>query len=309
MQEKMVYAGQLDCYSNSEEVLLQMLDVEVSAMQVYRVTDTYGTMLEEAAQQEEVAADILEIRPGEVVYGMADGTMILTRQGWSEAKLGRIFRAGDCIDQSKDRGWIRQSLYEGYLGGCSVFTDRFERKLDCYEYLKENLVFITDGAVWIKNWLRDAYPQATIILDFYHAYEHLCDFAKEYFKEEKLRHCWLETQKALLLDSGVTEVIANIEHLKSGKKKVKEMKKQLLAYYLNNLDRMDYKRYAQIGAGLIGSGPIESAHRQVIQKRMKQSGQRWSPDGAQSMLQLRCCRLSGKWGKVISLICSSAKAA
>ena len=52
MQEKMVYAGQLDCYSNSEEVLLKMLDVEVNAMQVYRVTDTYGAMLEEAAQQE-----------------------------------------------------------------------------------------------------------------------------------------------------------------------------------------------------------------------------------------------------------------
>lgn len=305
----MVYAGQLDCYSNSEEVLLKMLDVEVNAMQVYRVTDTYGAMLEEVAQQEEVAADILETKPGEVVYAMVDGTMVLTRQGWSEVKLGRIFRTGDCMEQSKDRGWIKRSLYEGYLGSSSVFTDRFERKLDCYEYLKENLVFITDGAVWIKNWSRDAYPQATVILDFYHAYEHLCNFAKEYFKEDEPRRCWLETQKALLLESCATHVIANIENLKGGKKKAQDMKKQLLAYYKSNLDRMDYKRYAQIGAGLIGSGPIESAHRQVIQKRMKQSGQRWSVNGAQRMLQLRCCRLSGKWTKVISLITSSAKAA
>ncbi len=309
MQEKMVYAGQLDCYSNSEEVLLKMLDVKVNAMQVYRVTDTYGAMLEEAGQKEEVAADIIETKPGEAVYAMVDGTMILTRQGWSETKLGRIFRAGDCMEQSKDRGWIKQSLYEGYLGSCSVFTDRFERKLDCYEYLKENLIFITDGAVWIKNWLRDAYPQATVILDFYHAYEHLCDFAKEYFKEETAKQDWLKTQEALLRESRAADVIINIQDLRGGNKKVKESKKQLLAYYQSNLDRMDYKRYAQMGAGLIGSGPIESAHRQVIQKRMKQSGQRWSPSGAQNMLQLRCCRLSGKWGKVISLICSNTKAA
>ena len=309
MQEKMAYAGQLDCYCNANEIVSKLAGVEVSEMQVYRVTDTYGGLLEEQAQEPAVAADVIAVKPGDPVYGMVDGTMILTRKGWTETKLGRVFKANDCIGQSEHRGWIKQSLYEGYIGGCSVFADRFERKLDCYEYLKENLIFITDGAVWIKNWLRDAYPRATIILDFYHAYEHLCDFAKEYFKEEEPKRCWLETQKALLLESRAADVMANIKNLKGGKKKAKEMKLQLLAYYQSNLDRMDYKRYAQMGAGLIGSGPIESAHRQVIQKRMKQSGQRWSVKGAQNMLQLRCCRLSGNWGKVISLICSNTKAA
>lgn len=309
MQEKMVYAGQLDCYSNSEEVLSQMLNVEVSAMQVYRVTDSYGAKLEEDAQEEKVATDILEVKKEEAVYAMVDGTMILTRKGWNEGKLGRIFRAMDCMEQSQNRGWIKQSLYEGYLGSSSVFTDRFGRKLDCYEYLKERLIIITDGAVWIGNWLRDAYPQATLILDFYHAYKHLCDFAKEYFKEDDLRNSWLETQKALLLESKAAEVIINIKKLEASNAKVNEMKEQLLSYYHSNLDRMDYKRYAKMGAGLIGSGPIESAHRQVIQKRMKQSGQRWSVKGAQNMLQLRCCRLSGIWEKVISLIRSNAKAA
>lgn len=298
----MVFAGQLDCYSNSEEVLLNLLDLEVSAMQVYRVTDSYGAMLEKAAQEEAVAADILEVKEGECIYGMLDGTMILTREGWKEGKLGRVFKAGDCIEESPDRGWIRKSLYEGYLGSSSVFADRFERKLDCYEYLKGNLIFITDGAPWIKNWLEDAYPQATLILDFYHAYQHLCDFAKEYFKEDEPRNSWLEIQKALLLESCAKDVIANIQKLKTGKGKKGEMKEHLLAYYQGNIRRMDYKRYAKMGAGLIGSGPIESAHRQVIQKRMKQSGQRWTKKGAQNMLQLRCCTRSGRWNKIIDLI-------
>jgi hypothetical protein len=72
---------------------------------------------------------------------------------------------------------------------------------------------------------------------------------------------------------------------------------------------MDYKKYRIIGAGLIGSGAIESAHRTVVQKRMKQSGQRWTRNRAQNMLRLRCTRLSGQWDKVINLICSKSKAA
>ena len=50
---------------------------------------------------------------------------------------------------------------------------------------------------------------------------------------------------------------------------------------------MDYKRYKTIEAGLIGSGAIESAHRTVVQKRLKQSGQRWSNSGAQNMLKFK----------------------
>ena len=57
-----------------------------------------------------------------------------------------------------------------------------------------------------------------------------------------------------------------------------------------------------MGAGLIGSGAIESAHRTVIQKRMKRSAQRWTKKKAQNMLALRCTRMSGEWNKVVQLI-------
>lgn len=62
---------------------------------------------------------------------------------------------------------------------------------------------------------------------------------------------------------------------------------------------MDYARYRKIGCGIIGSGAIESAHRTIIQKRLKQSGQRWSFKGAQNVLNLRVIKGSGQWNKVI----------
>lgn len=305
MQDRMTFAGQLDCYKQSNEILSKFLNVEVNAMQVHRVTDTYGSMLEQQAMSEQTSEDVIEIKEGESVYAMVDGSMILTREKkWSEAKLGRIFKASDCMEISEEHGWIRHSLYDAYLGSHKTFTLRFEQKLDYYAHLNENLIFITDGAVWIKNWISDAYPKATQVLDYYHACEHLCNFAKEYFKDEQEKNDWVKKQKTLLYESQVEQVIINIQSLPTDKKSIEKIKNDLLQYYHANKGRMDYKRYKKMGAGLIGSGAIESAHRTVIQKRMKQSGQRWTLKRAQNMLNLRCISLSGKWNKVVNLICS-----
>ena len=64
---------------------------------------------------------------------------------------------------------------------------------------------------------------------------------------------------------------------------------------------MKYQEYVKIGCGIISSGAIESAHRTLVQKRMKQSGQRWSWKGAQHMLNLRVVRKNNDWNKIIEL--------
>jgi hypothetical protein len=62
---------------------------------------------------------------------------------------------------------------------------------------------------------------------------------------------------------------------------------------------MDYQRYKKTGCGIIGSGAIESAHKAIIQKRLKQAGQRWSYKGSQNILNLRVTNGSKQWSKVI----------
>jgi hypothetical protein len=96
----------------------------------------------------------------------------------------------------------------------------------------------------------------------------------------------------------VVKVVKNIKALAGDKAKEAE---QLIAYYQAKKDRMDYAHYKQIGCGIIGSGAIESAHRTVIQKRMKLSGQRWSKQGAQNMLNLRVINKNQQWGKIIEM--------
>ena len=58
-------------------------------------------------------------------------------------------------------------------------------------------------------------------------------------------------------------------------KKVKSMaspnqeSQKLIDYYESNQSRMDYPYYTSFGTGIIGSGAIESAHRTIVQKRLK----------------------------------------
>jgi Uncharacterised protein family (UPF0236) len=295
MQELMVYAGQLESYENCNEIIEKFTHVEVSITQVYRLTDLYGKEVGKTVNKERT---LTPLKKDETLYTQADGSMLLTReQGWKEVKVGRFFKSSDCIHAGGKAGWISNSQYVAHLGNNKDFTNQMDDLIESYGKLGERLIFISDGAVWIKHWIADAFPDAVSILDYYHACEHLHLFSNQYFTDKEKEKNWVTAQKELLLESHVLMVIKNIENL-AGKNKEAQ---QLIDYYESNKERMDYKRYRQIGCGIIGSGAIESAHRTVVQKRMKQSGQRWSIQGAQNMLNLRVVNKNHQWNKIIEL--------
>jgi hypothetical protein len=129
--------------------------------------------------------------------------------------------------------------------------------------------------------------------------EHLYQFAKHAFPgDPPAKAQWCGQQRELLLSSQVEAIIDNIASSQAGEKD----KKQLAAYYQNNKERMRYAQYRTVGCGIIGSGAIESAHRTVIQKRMKLSGQRWSTKGVKNMHRLRVISMNRQWTKVIDFL-------
>jgi len=295
MQQLMTYCGQLDSYEKSNEVLMEMLQIEVSDTQIYRVTDFYGKAVSAVVNEEPVLSPV---KSDEVLYVEADGSMILTREeGWSEVKVGRIFKSGDCLHAPGKQGWISHSQYTAHLGGHKEFTKTLDALIDKYGNLGKRLIFVSDGATWIKNWIEDAFPKAVSILDYYHACEHLHEFSKSLFTDKAKEKIWTDKQKEWLLKGKVKTVISNIKRV--GQNSVPA--NQLISYYSKNKNRMQYQDYVKMGCGIIGSGAIESAHRTVVQKRMKQSGQRWSWKGAQHMLNLRVVRKNNDWNKIIEL--------
>ncbi len=312
MQEKMVLIGQNDCYGIGSEQLSSLLLVPINSMQLFRVTNRYGKILEDdkVLNVDAIEDESLGIDKQECVYAMVDGSMLFTREDkWKEVKVGRVFKESDCLEIGGERGWIKNSIYETYLGGFGIFTNRMDRLLSPYTAIAQRLIFVCDGAKWIWKWIAQAYPEAVQILDWYHAIEHLNEFARSYFKDVEQRKKWVKKQKEQLYQSHTDQVLKTIRDLKCKTKDNKEAQRLLVQYYQENKCRMDYKKYRDIGTGTFSSGPIESAHREVIQKRMKLSGQMWSKNGAQNMLTLRSTYLSGKWDKVLQLICQTKIAA
>ena len=119
----------------------------------------FGALLEEAEPQDQ---------PGsETIYGMVDGSMVLTRtDGWKEVKLGRLFGA-EAHEKGEKRSRITASTYTAHLGSQAEFLPKWEAELAGIS--SAHLVFLADGASWFWDWATERHPRAVQILDYYHA--------------------------------------------------------------------------------------------------------------------------------------------
>ena len=298
LKERVLFLGQEVCLENASELIQEVIGVTVSDTTIHRVVAHYGDQAETIIQssQPQTTLESKSIDEKEVVYCEADGSMILTREEkWKEVKLGRIFRS-DTIEDCRSEGQrIKESAYVGRLGGLDDFIPLMETELKKYTALNERLVFVSDGALWIRNWITEKYPKATQILDFYHAVEYLGKLA-EHIKSEPHRE-WVKRYADQLLQEGGASVIRSLKAIPLKAADAVKSKESVINYFEANAYRMDYPDYDKRGY-YIGSGAIESAHRTVIQKRMKLAGQRWSKTGAQYVLNLRVIKMSGKWNVI-----------
>jgi hypothetical protein len=302
MEEKICYLGQQSVFEEASKTFHQLRGIEVQAKQIERVCHYFGEELtvelpiSKGKQTEQASLWKAKEAKTEPHYVMMDGTMILTREDqWKEVKLGRVFSASDNVTISKDRGIILRSEYVAHLGGHEAFLQQMEYYTDA---IKEK-IFIADGAKWIWSWVDTYHPESVQILDFYHAKEHLCDYAKIRFRTPKPMKDWIDKQTELMLNDDIEKVMGNIKTIPfHSTREEKDSREKLLLYYQTNMKRMRYKTFQQAGY-IIGSGAMEAAHRNVIQKRLKLSGQRWTKKGAQQILNLRVLEKSNKWSKVI----------
>ena len=69
---------------------------------------------------------------------------------------------------------------------------------------------------------------------------------------------------------------------------------QCVGYIETNRERMRYDEFRAQGLQ-IGSGVVEGACKTVVGGRLKQGGMRWSKDGADAVMALRSCILSGRY--------------
>ena len=168
------------------------------------------------------------------------------------------------------------------------------------------VVFIADGAEWIWERNDRIRQEAEIparrwveVVDFYHASEHLHD-AIELCRDrpasarqqqyERLRHGL--RHKA----DGVHQVIEALRLEARGRRAGKM--NTALGYFERHRHRMDYVRLTRRKVP-VGSGPVESAIRRVVNLRFKAPSTFWTPDTVADLMHLRAAFKCGRWHELM----------
>lgn len=162
-------------------------------------------------------------------------------------------------------------------------------------------VLIMDGeeALWAMGETCLAGDTTVEVLDLIHACSYVWKAVQALHPDEGVKNQVpiVKGYVGKMLSGDVHAVIRGLRWKATYYGLVGEPRKQLeqaCTYFENNASRMQYGDYLAAGYP-IASGVIEGACRHVVVDRMEGSGMRWVMGGAQSMLNLRCIRVSGHW--------------
>ena len=225
----------------------------------------------------------------ERLYISVDGTTVHENDAWHEVKVG-------CIYWTNER-FERIERYVGRFDDSQVFGWHLWLE-GCRCGLREakEVVYIGDGAGWIRSEHHRHFGRATFIIDWYHASEHIWDCGKAIFGEGSGEaHRWVKKCQDFLWGGWTKRLL---DDLKEQRKKYRGNKREaletLIRYISTNEERMRYDVFRSKGYD-IGSGKVEAACKNVVGKRLKQSGMIWSRAGSSATLALRVTWLNDRW--------------
>lgn len=295
-------ASAMEPFESAAEVLLgELAGVNVSKSKLHAlcgdVSDTAWSLLAEGE-----LGRARPLRQGERLFVEIDGVMAQIDKAWHEIKLAVIFAEGDLGLVSKDRHAIQHRMVVATRGDREELAGLILNAVGRWlpkdaagaPKIADRVVVLSDGAQWIRNLVDDALPGARVILDWYHAVEHVQATARVVYEDDGARKRWAGEAKHFLADGRVDAFLREIAQLcmrhSAHPNRVESL--QGLHDYLSK--RKDALAYADARNDKlpIGSGAAESMAKNLIQIRMKRPGMRWEDAGADAMIALRCAHVS-----------------
>lgn len=153
---------------------------------------------------------------------------------------------------------------------------------------------IGDGAPWIVEKFTENFgSQGRYLIDFYHVSEYLGAAAVKIVGPNKAGR-WLNKQKSRLLTDQARKVLRSLEPHREPRGSAETPVEDASRYLRQRLAHLHYAQSWKAKLP-IGSGEVESAHRHIIQHRLKLAGAWWKETNAQAMLNLRVARANQCW--------------
>ncbi len=312
----MSLVGSESSFEQSREQLELLADLEVTAKAVERHAEAIGADVAAQEQTEIRRAKQLELpavcAPAvPVLYVEMDGTGVPVVKAETEGRAGktegqpahtREVKLGCVFTQTATdkEGWpVRDPGSTSYVAaiesaeefGLRLYTEAWRRGWS----RAQKKVVIADGAVWIWNLADQHFPGAVQIVDLYHARQHICELVAKLFPNDgPARKQWLAIGLDQLDEGKIEALVKTLRGLHPANQELAKNVLNEADYFERNTERMRYPKFRAQGL-FVGSGVIEAGCKTVIGTRLKRSGMFWTVRGANAIIALRCCRLSGRF--------------
>jgi len=163
---------------------------------------------------------------------------------------------------------------------------------------KVRICLVADGAPWVWQAMKEAFPNGREILDFFHCFEHLHTVARAQFGEKSLAgQQWAETLMVCLADGEVARAVRRLRAMEPANDTAAEEIRKLIGYLERQAHRIHYIDDLKEGHP-IGSGAIESANKFICHARLKRSGAWWVEETGNDVLRIRCALYNGTYERV-----------
>ncbi len=308
-------------YETAQELFRELTGMTLSSAGMHELSNAVADgigVLEVAPPREEIAAQIAAVAAGRhwrpVLVLAIDGAEVPTRP--ETAKRTRPGRKKVRAKRARWQGqWREAKGFRFYL----VDEDRIVHLLSWHQIQSEEDLFaalaqvqaaglipeeqmrlciVADGAKWIWGRVKELFPTATEILDYYHCAEHIHQLAEVHYGEHPERALeWVEATMARLFAGEVDGVIWGLQRMRPATPTAAAAINDLIGYLQNNRDRINYRSQRKAGYPL-GSGGIEAAHKFICHARLKRSGAWWYVGNSNHMLALRCAKYNGTFERV-----------
>lgn len=267
--------------------------VEVGASRVRRVCLHHATRLAAAPVQ---PCTTLRAQGPAWIVAEADGCMLpivetTTAPPAADKRRHRKVRWQEArVVAAQAHGEVT-THYDATLGEVAEAGARWSRVAQAAGWgVNTRIHALGDGAPWLAQQASLRFGQcSTYLLDLYH----VCDYLAAVWPGDKTTvQAYREALKAGRHEEVLTALRVRLEAPELPDEHAPA--RCALRYLENRRDQLDYP--AAMAAGLpVGSGLIESAHRHLLQARLKIAGAWWSEPHAHAMTQLRVCRENGQW--------------
>jgi len=305
-------ANEAGSFQKAARLMKRLADVTISAKEVQRVTERVGGALGEERRQR--TDKYLRPRAGQQRAGKPkgdgpallvislDGGRVQTRQDdpkekWKEDKVAVVYEAAPTPERPGEEYQgppARRRCVTATMEDRNALGDHASALADRRGYARAvEKICLSDGAGSIASQRQRCFPDATFVLDWTHAVEHLHQTAQAAFGADPKAQAWIERQKDRLWNGRLAPLTAEIARLSRlagppPKKAAETDRRRILAanvhYFKTNRAGMDYPAFRKKGWP-IGSGIVESTIKQ-LGKRVKGSEKHWNLSGAEATLQV-----------------------